>query len=72
MPAITGPVQVINLGGGILQFGDSAVISPKSSSKAFEGSGSSNTGAFVFNASGLNGTNVLDVNGIDQPIAGNN
>lgn len=72
MPAIIGPVQVINVGGGVLQFGDTIVISPKSSTKIIEGSGSSNTGAFIFTGSGINGNNVLDVNGVDQPIVGNN
>ena len=72
MPAITGPIQVFNISSGVLQFGDSAVISPKSSSKSVNGSGASNTGALVFTANGINGSNVLDVNGIDQPITGNN
>lgn len=72
MPAITGPIQIFSNDGGIFQFGDAAVISPKSSGKTFAGSGSSNTGAFIITASGVNGSNVLDVNGIDQPIAGTN
>lgn len=72
MPAIVGPVQIFNVGSGNLLFGDAAVISPKSASKSVTGSGSSNTGAFVFTANGLNGSNVLDINGVDQPITGNN
>ncbi|MGE7183322.1 spore germination protein [Peribacillus sp. NPDC006672] len=72
MPAIVGPVQIFNVAEGNLLFGDAAVISPKSSNKTVTGSGSSNTGAIVFTANGLNGSNVLDVNGVDQPIAGNN
>lgn len=72
MPAIVGPVQIFHVGSGNLLFGDAAVISPKSSSKTVSGSGSLNTGAFNFTANGLNGSNVLDVNGVDQPIAGNN
>ncbi|AOH53871.1 MULTISPECIES: spore germination protein [Bacillaceae] len=72
MPAIVGPIQIFNVGEGNLLFGDAAVISPKSSSKSVTGSGSANTGAIVFTANGLNGSNVLDINGIDQPIAGNN
>jgi len=31
MPSITGPVQILNIGGGTVQFGDTGVISPKSS-----------------------------------------
>lgn len=72
MPAITGPIQIFNNDSGILQFGDAAVISPKSSGKTVAGSGSANVGAFVFTANGINGSNVLDVNGVDQPITGNN
>lgn len=71
MPAITGPIQIFHLDSGTLQFGDTAVISPKSASKTVNGSGASNTGAFIFTASGVNGSNVLDVNGVDQPILGN-
>lgn len=71
MPAIIGPVQIISVSGGAVQFGDAAWISPKTTSKTFTGSGSFNTGCLVFSASGLSGTNVLDTNLIDQPIAGN-
>lgn len=72
MPAIIGPVQIFHVGTGTLQFGDAAVISPKSASKTVSGSGASNTGAFIITANGINGSTVLDVNGVDQPIAGNN
>ncbi|MBK5445472.1 MULTISPECIES: spore germination protein [Peribacillus] len=72
MPAIVGPVQVFNVADGNLLFGDAAVISPKSSNKTVTGSGSANTGGIVFTASGLNGNNILDINGVDQPISGNN
>ncbi|HEY2422019.1 MAG TPA: spore germination protein [Neobacillus sp.] len=72
MPAIIGPVQIVNVGGGIVQFGDTVFISPKSSSKTFAGSGGFNTGGFILTNSGLNGTNVLDTNLIDQPTIGNN
>ncbi|MBT2653815.1 spore germination protein [Bacillus sp. ISL-18] len=72
MPAILGPVQIVNVGGGIVQFGDTVYISPKSSSKTFAGSGGFNTGGIIVTNNGLSGTNVLDTNLIDQPIAGNN
>lgn len=72
MPAIIGPVQIVNVGGGIVQFGDSVYISPKSASKTYAGSGGLNTGAIIITASGLSGTNVLDTKLVDQPIAGNN
>ncbi|MFJ5715003.1 spore germination protein [Neobacillus sp. NPDC093127] len=72
MPAIIGPVQIINVGGGIVQFGDTLYISPKSSTKTFAGSGGFNTGGFIITNNGISGTNTLDTNLIDQPIAGNN
>jgi spore germination protein PF len=72
MPAIIGPVQVVTVSGGVVQFGDSLALSPKSATKTFLGSGGYNTGALILTASGLNGTNVLDVKGVDQPVAGNN
>lgn len=72
MPAITGPIQILNNDGGIFQFGDAAIISPKSSGKTVAGAGSANTGALIFTASGVNGSNVLDANVVDQPIAGTN
>lgn len=72
MPAILGPVQIVNVGGGVVQFGDTLYISPKSSSKTFSGSGGFNTGGFIIAANGLSGTNTLDTNVIDQPIVANN
>ncbi|QCJ41709.1 spore germination protein [Bacillus sp. S3] len=72
MPAIIGPVQIVNVSGGIVQFGDTVYISPKSSTKTFAGSGGFNTGGLIVANNGISGTNVLDTNLIDQPIAGNN
>jgi spore germination protein PF len=72
MPAIIGPVQIINVGGGIVQFGDTVYISPKSSSKTFGGSGGFNTGGFIISNNGISATNTLDANVVDQPIAANN
>lgn len=72
MPALIGPVQIINVGGGIVQFGDAVYISPKSNSKTFGGSGGFNTGGFILTNTGISGTNVLDTNLIDQPTVGNN
>lgn len=72
MPAVVGPIQILSVGGGVVQFGDAAWISPKSSSKTFAGSGGFNTGNFIVTNTALSGTNVLDANLIDQPMAGNN
>lgn len=72
MPAIIGPVQIVNVGGGTVQFGDTLFISPKSNSKSTTGAGSSNTGGFIVTNNGLSSSNVLDSNLIDQPTVGNN
>ncbi|WNS76816.1 spore germination protein [Bacillus sp. DTU_2020_1000418_1_SI_GHA_SEK_038] len=72
MPAIVGPVQILNVDGGVVQFGDALNISPKTSGKTYSGQGALNTGGFIITNNGINGTNVLDTNLIDQPIVGNN
>jgi spore germination protein PF len=72
MPAIVGPVQILNVGGGTVQFGDAAVISPKSASKSTSGSGGFNTGAFIGTVTGFSVNTTFDCNVIDQPITGNN
>jgi spore germination protein PF len=72
MPAFIGPVQIINIGGGNVQFGDALNISPKSNTKSYSGSGAGNTGGFILVNNGINGTNTLDTNLIDQPNVGNN
>jgi spore germination protein PF len=72
MPAIIGPVQITTVSGGIVQFGDSLYISPKSNSKSVTGSGAGNTGGFVITNNGVSASNVLDTNLIDQPTIGNN
>ncbi|KKK36436.1 spore gernimation protein GerPF [Mesobacillus campisalis] len=72
MPAFVGPVQIINVGGGNVQFGDSLIISPKSNSKSTSGQGAANTGGFIVTNNGLNANNVVDSNLVDQPTIGNN
>lgn len=72
MPAIIGPVQIFNVNGGSVQFGDTLFISPKSASKSSHGSGSGNIGGFVITNNALSGTNTLDSNLVDQPVTGNN
>lgn len=72
MPAIVGPVQIVNVGGGVVQFGDTFFISPKSASKTMSGSGTGNTGGFIITNNALSGTNTLDSNLVDQPLTGNN
>ena len=72
MPAFVGPVQIFNVGGGVVQFGDTAVISPKSNSKTTSGSGSNSTGGFVSSINGVSANTTFDTNLIDQPTIGNN
>jgi spore germination protein PF len=72
MPAFVGPVQIKNVNGGVVQFGDTAYISPKSNSKSNFGSGAGSTGGLIITNNGLSGTNVIDCNGVDQPTVGNN
>ena len=72
MPAIVGPIQIINVGGGTVHFGDSLFISPKSNLKSANGQGASNTGGFILTNNGFNFNNVMDTNLLDQINAGNN
>ena len=72
MPAFVGPVQIINVSGGNVLFGDALNISPKSNSKTASGSGTGNTGAFIMTNNGISATNNFDTNLIDQPNIGNN
>ncbi|ART75741.1 spore germination protein [Sutcliffiella horikoshii] len=71
MPSIIGPVKVTNVGGGIINFGDTFYISPKRTGKTTEGSGGSNTGNVVNTNSGLNATNVIDPDATDQSVSEN-
>jgi len=70
MPAfIGGSLQLNNIAGnGIVQFGDTLVISPKIASKTPVGSGGANTAAIVLTTTGVSGTNFIDPNVVDQPI----
>lgn len=72
MPAIVGPVQINTVGGGVVQFGDTLFISPKSASKSTSGSGGGNTGGFIITNNLFSANNTLDTNLIDQPVTGNN
>lgn len=72
MPAFLGPVVINNIGGAsTVQFGDTAFISPKSASKTYHGSGSSNTGAQIININGISSSNTIQNDLIDQPQTGN-
>ncbi|MBN8251211.1 spore germination protein [Priestia flexa] len=66
MPALIGPVSITSVGGGVVTFGDTFYVSPKSSSKTNTGSGAVNTGNFVNTNTGISGTNTLDPDLADQ------
>ncbi|MEW9501635.1 spore germination protein [Jeotgalibacillus marinus] len=70
MPAIVGPVQIINVGAGTVQFGDIGINSPKSSEQSSSGSGSFNTGPFILNNNIFSVNPTISTSGINQPIAG--
>jgi spore germination protein PF len=72
MPAFIGPVQIITVDGGNVQFGDALNISPKNNSKSQLGAGAGNVGGFVLTNTAFNATNTFDNNLIDQPNVGNN
>ncbi|MFC0275014.1 spore germination protein [Metabacillus herbersteinensis] len=72
MPAIVGPIKINSVAGGVVNFGDSFYLSPKSNSKSALGSGASNTGDFLIVNNGLNATNFIDPDLSDQNMVGNN
>ncbi|WP_066368487.1 spore germination protein [Neobacillus fumarioli] len=74
MPAIiNGPLQIATVGGsGVVNFGGTAVLSPKYVSKTYGGSGGFSVAGAVITANGLSGTNVVDPSLVDQPTVGNN
>ena len=71
LPSLTGPIQILNVGGGTVQFGDTCFISPKSASKSSAGAGSFNTGPFHVNNNGFSLNQAYDTSGVNQPIVGN-
>ena len=72
MPAIIGSIQLVNIGGGVVNFGDTLNIAPKSNSKTSAGSGSALTGAINVTNNGFNATNSIDPDVVDQPSGQNN
>ena len=72
MPAnIFGPIQITTISAsGVVEFGDSLIISPKVASKTPAGAGAFNTAVWVMTNTAVNSTNFIDTNVIDQPISG--
>lgn len=71
MPSIVGPIKINSVGGGVVNFGDSFYVSPKSTAKAATGSGGGNTGDFQWINNGLSATNVADPDVSDSTVTAN-
>jgi spore germination protein PF len=55
-------------GAAIIEFGNTVFISPKSATKSYHGSGSSNTAGQVNTINGVSTTGTIQSDLIDQPI----
>lgn len=66
------PVKIDTVSGGIVQFGDSLFISPKSAAKTTLGSGSSNTGVHITTITGSSSSTSINSDILDQPIVHDN
>jgi len=71
MPSIVGPIRINSVGGGVINFGDTFYLSPKSSSKTNAGSGGFNTGDFINTNSGISNTGTNDPDIADQTQTAN-
>ncbi|ASF38755.1 MULTISPECIES: spore germination protein [Halobacillus] len=71
MPAIVGPISINSVGGGVVNFGDSFYLSPKSTSKTNAGSGALNTGNWIVCNNGISSTNPFDPDVNDQNVTAN-
>jgi spore germination protein PF len=67
---IVAPIN-INAAEGVVNFGDTLVINPKSTGKGYNGSGGGNTGNFIQTTNVVNATNTLDPDIFDSNNAGN-
>ncbi|MEK4027963.1 spore germination protein [Pseudobacillus sp. FSL P4-0506] len=71
MPSIvSGPFKV-NTNSGVLNFGDTLNISPKSIFKEVRGSGGGNTGDFMMTNNGISISTAMDPDIADQTQANN-
>ena len=71
MPSVIGGPINISRVDGIVHFGDSFYLSPKTISKSYSGSGGANTGNLVMANNAVSATNTFDPDAVDQPIANN-
>lgn len=67
MPAfVGGPLKIVSISGGQVIFGDTAVIAPKETGKAYTGSGGGLTGDFSVSINGISNTNTIDTDAVDS------
>jgi hypothetical protein len=65
MPAIVGNIKIVS-NGGIAHIGDALILSPRSTSKTFAGSGSFITGDLPVTNNGVSSTNTNDPDAVDS------
>jgi spore germination protein PF len=68
MTIIFEGVEILQVTGGIVSFGNTANLSPKSAVKDPSGAGSKNQGTWIFTTNGLSYTNYFDPDVSDQQI----
>ncbi|MEH7076672.1 spore germination protein [Neobacillus drentensis] len=66
------PVKIDTISGGVVQFGNSLFISPKSASKSTVGSGSTNSGVHITTITGSSTSTAVNSDLFDQPIVNDN
>lgn len=67
---IVAPIS-INAAEGVVNFGDTLVINPKTTVKTYSGAGGGNTGNFIQTITIVSATNTLDPDVFDSNNAGN-
>ncbi|MEH7309168.1 spore germination protein [Neobacillus drentensis] len=66
------PVKIDSISGGVVQFGASLFVSPKSAIKTTHGSGSTNTGVLITTINGQSNSTSVNSDLFDQPIVNDN
>ncbi|MFC7063508.1 spore germination protein [Halobacillus seohaensis] len=69
---IVGKLKFNSISGGVINFGDSLYIAPKSVEKAISGSGGGGVGDFQIVSTGMSITNGVDPDITDQNLIANN
>ncbi len=71
MPSIVGNVKIVSVSSSsIVHFGDSILLTPKSTSKSYAGSGSFNNGDLPTINNAVSATNANDQDLFDSSAAG--